>query len=187
MSIFWFTYYLINTPYSYLANCVRLKKPNFKQENFKQEKIDYNQCNDTQIYKLHLQSQNWKNIQWKHNFQVFVPRTVLYPDTILLLISGGQPSENGNKIGIKLVQIGSSPFAILHQVPNQLLYDGQKEDDLIAHTLERYLETKDSCLLLLFPMVKSVIQAITALTEFTEKEWSRPIEKFVITRASKRG
>ena len=118
---------------------------------------------------------------------MFVPRAVLYPDTILLLISGGQPSENNNEIAIKLVQIGSSPFAILHQVSNQLLYDGRKEDDLIDHTFERHLETKDSCSLLLFPMLKSVIQAITALTEFTKKAWSRPIEKFVITKASKRG
>ena len=71
------------------------------------------------------------------------------------------------------------------KVPNQPLYEGRKEDDLIAHTFEKYLESEDSGWLLLFPMVKSATQAMTALTQFTQQELAQKIDNFVITGASK--
>ncbi len=149
------------------------------------------QYDNGQIYNLRLVSQIWKEIQWEHNLQVFVPADIYYPETMLILVTGGstgsQPSDNDNAIGIELARRAGSVLAVLYQVPNQPLYEGRKEDDLIAHTFEKYLESEDSSWLLLFPMVKSATQAMTALTQFTQQELAQKIDNFVITGASKRG
>ena len=189
MQLYWLSLYMtmvVGTPKPDLAEYVQREEPTFSWQ-----QIDHIQHDSGQIYNLHLVSQIWKKIQWKHNLQVFVPKSIRYPDTMLLLVSGGstdsQPPDKDNEMGLKLAQMTGSAFAILHQVPNQPLYDGRKEDDLIAHTFEKYLETKDSSWLLLFPMVKSATQAMTALTQFTAQKLRGKIEKFVITGASKRG
>jgi PhoPQ-activated pathogenicity-related protein len=77
------------------------------------------------------------------------------------------------------------PIATLFNVPNQPIWD-LKEDDLIAYSFDKFLETKDPSWPLLFPMAKSAIRAMDAIQSYT-KNSDDPITRFVVTGASKRG
>ena len=143
------------------------------------------------VYSLKLTSQEWKGIVWRHNLQVFVPSELIYPSSMLLVVNGGsndsQPDKEDMELGLKLAILSGSACAVLSQVPNQPLYDGKREDDLIAHTFEKYLELGDATWLLLLPMVNSAIKAMDTAQIFMDQTLQITVKDFVITGASKRG
>ena len=150
-------------------------------------KIDGEQSGD-RIYDLQFVSQIWQDNKWQHQLQVYLPVGVAPNSTMFLWVTGGSARADYVWLGMELARKIRAPVAFLYHIPNQPLLDGNlREDDLIAETFVRYLNTKDENWPLLFPMVKSVVKAMDVLQAFGRKEMARPIDKFIVAGASKRG
>ena len=143
---------------------------------------------DDRIYDLHFISQNWQEHTWAHQLQVYQPRNAAPNSTLFLWVTGGSARPAHVALGLALARKIKAPVAFLYHIPNQPLLESKlREDDLIAETFVRYLKTKDETWPLLFPMVKSVVKAMDVLQAFGKQEWGKPVNKFIISGASKRG
>lgn len=137
-----------------------------------------------------LQSQTWQGIPWEHDLVIFLPGKASSTKKLVLINAGGKfDLKNPGKlaIGASIAQRIGAPVAVLLGIPNQPLFDGLREDDLIAETFVRYIKGGDESWPLLFPMVKSLVRAMDAIEEFSGKEWDEAVEEFVVAGASKRG
>ena len=149
---------------------------------------------------LTLTSQTWKGIAWKH--QLFLVKPAQVDPTAkhaLLLIGGGNWRDElaDPKTQIKLpgeaqvlalvAEQMKMPVAILLHVPQQPIFDGKREDQIISHTFREFLKTGDDDWPLLAPMVKSAVRAMDATEDAAKKEWGLDVKTFTITGASKRG
>ncbi len=152
---------------------------------------------------IDLKSQSWRSepevdrTLWEHWLTIVKPDGV-QAKTAMLLISGG-----GNKGGapddaagmVRQLAIGSkSVVAELKQVPNQpleFLQDGKKrvEDDLIAYTWVKLMQTGDPTWTARMPMVKSAVRAMDTVQAVlaSDEGGKLPIDSFVVAGASKRG
>lgn len=140
------------------------------------------------VYDLRLTSQVWQGTLWHHRLRVVTPMARQHmPPLALLLIGGSGEGTRELEEGSLLARELGAPVAILHDVPNQPLLGGLMEDDLLAYTFVRFLETHDPSWPLLLPMVKGVVKAMDAVQAFMEGERRTHISGFVVTGASKRG
>ena len=147
-------------------------------------KVDVGNC---EVVSIKLKSQVWEGIVWEHDLVIFSPKDTDIQDKMFLLNSGGKMKPDGLPYGVMLATMMKAPVAMLLGIPNQPLFEGKTEDNLIAETFVRYLDTKDDGWPLLFPMVKSLVKAMDAIQEYTAKEGPKRTEKFVVGGASKRG
>lgn len=152
------------------------------------------------IYQVLLTSQQWREFTWKHQLNIVVPNMVKH-DGALLFISSGRmqrdvPSEpewhdlagDGMIQSVaRMAEENGAVAALLRQVPNQPLYGGMTEDELISYTLHQFQKDTDYTWPLLFPMVKSAVKAMDAVQDFVGGRTSQAINRFVVTGLSKRG
>jgi len=159
--------------------------------------VDKLKAHGVKAYRLVFTSQEWQNIEWKHELVVIVPGRLKYKDA-LLFITGGSMNKNGKpnlhgwdegmtKALAEIAKHNRAVTAILWQVPNQPLYDNLTEDALISYTLHNYRNDGDYNWPLLFPMTKSAVRAMDVVQELTEKKCKRPVSDFLVAGASKRG
>ena len=150
---------------------------------------------------LILTSQTWKDIVWKHQLFLLKPASCK-DDTknAILFIAGSSwkdeyelPPAADRKLpgeaqifALQAEKLGT-PVAILLHCPFQPMFDGKKEDQIIAMTFKNYLETGDTTWPLLLPMVKTAVRAMDATQQASEKQWGLGIESFTVTGGSKRG
>jgi PhoPQ-activated pathogenicity-related protein len=139
---------------------------------------------------LKLTSQVWKGITWTHSLYVYEPSRAVDTDAMLLFVTGRdtgeKPGLDDHKRFFGVAHACGARVAVLFQVPNEPLLDGKKEDELIAETFVRYLQTGDEDWPLLFPMVKSAVRAMDAVQAWTRGR-GKPAARFVVTGGSKRG
>ena len=154
---------------------------------------------DARVAELRLVSQTWQGVPWKHRVFVLRPKALRAPEQALLFVTGGAwrasydeapgaPSWPGplhlaaagaNQAGVCLVMV--------EQIPFQPMFDGLREDALIAYTFAQWLATGRDDWPLLFPMVKGAVRAMDAAQAFLAERWDVPVKRFMVTGASKRG
>jgi PhoPQ-activated pathogenicity-related protein len=153
-----------------------------------------------QYKELILTSQTWRGIPWKHQLFLIRPAQVdPAAHHALLMIAGGNWSDKladpatplklpgEAQILAILAETLKMPVAILLHVPQQPIFDGKREDQIIAYTFREYLKSGDDTWPLLAPMAKSAVRAMDATQEAMKKEWNLDVATFTITGASKRG
>jgi PhoPQ-activated pathogenicity-related protein len=134
---------------------------------------------------IELTSQTWQGRPWQHTILLRQPKKLAARGTGILYITGDGPRDGDYRQLAFFSEATGMPVAMLFDVPNQPLWD-MREDDLIAHTFQKYIETRDPEWPLLFPMAKSALRAMDAVQGVT-KNADNPLTKFVVTGASKRG
>jgi len=139
------------------------------------------------LWQIELTSQTWQKIPWTHDLVVALPKDAKPTSTMLLYNTGGRANAANMVLQLELAKRIQAPVAFLFGIPKQPLFDGKKEDALIAETFVRYLDTKDADWPLLFPMVKSLVKAMDALQAFAKEQWKTELTGFVVSGASKRG
>jgi PhoPQ-activated pathogenicity-related protein len=155
--------------------------------NFSWKVVGEQQTNGFAITRLELTSQQWREHLWQHSLQMVRPEKVRNPQIGFLFITGDGRGTRELGIAMTVAERAGAVATVLTRVPNQPLYDGRKEDALIAYTLDQYLKSGDRTWPLLFPMVKSAVRAMDAAQEFVQKTHQQKIEKWVVSGASKRG
>ena len=155
-------------------------------------------------YILDLTSQTWRSEKdvdrpvWKHWLTIVKPDNLKH-HTGFLYIGGGDnddkmPADSTERT-VELAKYTGSMTAELYTVPNQpLIFTDSKdekryEDNIIAYTRVKYMDTRDPNWLVRLAMVKSGVRAMDAIQEFSASaaggNWK--LDDFVVSGGSKRG
>ncbi len=142
---------------------------------------------DAAVFPLAFNSQTWRGLVWSHQLQVIRPSAVRNPGLAFLYVTGDGDGEGDLPMLRAVADRSGALAAVITAVPNQPLFNGLREDALIAYTLDQYLRTDDKTWPLLFPMVKSAVRAMDVVQAFARKEFKQEIGAFIVSGASKRG
>ncbi|MCK3682833.1 PhoPQ-activated protein PqaA family protein [Maribellus sp. YY47] len=163
---------------------------------FKWEVQDQLTADGVTLYRVIFTSQTWRDLVWKHELTIMVPDDLKHHDALLFITGGsvknGEPNiHQWDKDEIKMFSqmaiTNKAITAIVWQVPNQPIFDGKKEDEIISYTFHNFQSDNDYTWPLLFPMTKSAIRAMDAIQEFAKKDLKTKVNEFVVSGASKRG
>lgn len=169
---------------------------NNADKSFKWEVHDKTKAEDVTLYRIIFTSQTWRDIVWKHELSIMVPDDLNYKDALLFITGGsvknGEPNIHKwdkDEIALfsQIAKINKAITAIVWQIPNQPLFGGLTEDEIISYTFHNFQNDHDYTWPLLFPMTKSAIRAMDVIQEFAKKELKTKVNEFVVSGASKRG
>ena len=138
------------------------------------------------VTQISFTSQRWQEGLWTNDVWILQPPELRHPEIAALFVMGDNATNNLRTAGEAALRAGAWAV-VLARVPNQPLYDGRREDALIAFTFDKFLKTGDESWLLLLPMVKSAVRTMDLTQSWLASQHLSPPEKFVVTGASKRG
>jgi PhoPQ-activated pathogenicity-related protein len=153
-------------------------------------------------YLLHMTSQQWRGPNevnrpiWRHWVTIYKPEAV-NSSIGLLFITGGSDDEHP-KLDSMLASIATTTKSVvteLRDIPNQPLtfagdpFGPRKEDEIIAYTWRKFIDTGDANWPLRLPMTKAAVRAMDTVTSFLETLQPPPVrvDHFVVAGESKRG
>ncbi|MDX1604625.1 MAG: PhoPQ-activated protein PqaA family protein [Candidatus Competibacterales bacterium] len=153
-------------------------------------------------YVIEMTSQQWRDASevdrpiWQHEVVINVPR-FRENDTALLIIAG---SSNPPSLDTELsneIQLGLNAFGMIgvlvKQIPNQPLVfaddDGRqrKEDEILAYSMDKYLETEDPEWPVHVAMTKAAVRAMDTAQDLLAREEGITVPDFIVLGGSKRG
>ena len=144
--------------------------------------------NKSVVYELKLTSQKWRDIIWTHRLKIYIPSKLDKKNNLaLFMISGSSSGNDQLAFAASVANAIHVPAALLQDVPNQPLYNGLREDALIAATFSDFITNGNPTDLLLFPMANSAVKGMDAVSDFCKKNLKIKIDQFVTCGASKRG
>lgn len=152
---------------------------------------------------LRMTSQEWRTptdvtpTVWEHWLRIDVPQKVS-SSIGLLYVRGGSIGRERPKPEDKFLTLATMTHTIvseLFDVPNEPLtfahdpYGPRKEDEIIAYSWRKFIETGDSSWPLRLPMTKAAVRAMDTVTSFSasKRGGHHVVDRFVVTGASKRG
>ena len=181
-----------------LDDYVRAPDDSFSWKIVKSEQFD-----GGQTFVLDMISQNWRTsedvdrTEWQHWVTVAVPTKVNSNKGFMYIgggSNGGNPPDGPNEMVQQIALATGTAVAEVRMIPNQRLEfhgDGRRrsEDDLIAYTWVKFLETGDATWPARNPMVKSVVRAMDAVTELLASDdgGNQVVDEYVVAGGSKRG
>ena len=154
-------------------------------------------------YLVRMTSQQWRSpaevnqCLWIHWMRIYIPQSVGF-STGMLYIRGAStsdtPPQSDNSLGLIAVATRSVVTELLN-VPNEPLTFAndpagpRTEDEIIAYTWRKFLDTGDSAWPLRLPMTKAVVRAMDTVTAIaqTPQAGSHRVDRFFVLGASKRG
>jgi PhoPQ-activated pathogenicity-related protein len=173
--------YFTASPSTALADYVNKKDTAYQWQVHERRETDQGT-----YYYLQFVSQQWQGILWQHHLAVFFPHRATFPNTMLLVLRHLEQKQPDLNSLIAIAQETGSPCSILYGVPNQPLFEGKEEEELINHTFLEYIRTGDKTWPLLFPMVKSTVRSMDALQALSQQHNQSAVDGFVVTGHSKR-
>lgn len=132
---------------------------------------------------LEVRSQTWRGIPWMHNVVFFEGRALKTGQPTLIFLSGGSAKSEDLAVIRRVSELSGISTALITNIPNQPLFGDRREDALLAYTFDQYARTGESDWPVIFPMVKSIVKGMDAISHFTA---GRAME-FAVSGASKRG
>ncbi|MEZ6068944.1 MAG: PhoPQ-activated pathogenicity-related family protein [Pirellulales bacterium] len=176
---------------------------NAPDDSFSWKIVSTKEFDGGKAYVLDMTSQTWRSedevdrTKWQHWVTVAVPDKLTSNIGFMFIgggSNGGNPPDGPNGMVNQIALRTGTVVAEVRMIPNQRLEffgDGKKrsEDDLIAYTWVKYLETGDPTWPARNPMVKSVVRAMDAVTELLASDdgGNRVVDQFVVAGGSKRG
>lgn len=143
---------------------------------------------DSSVLSMTVTSGTWHGTTWTHQVMVIKPRELRPNSPAVLWITGDGAGRGAEGALMRLLaDRAGAVVAVLGNVPRQPLFDGLREDALIAFSFARFAETGDTTWPALLPMTRAAVYSMTAIQEAVEKTWAIKLRSFLVTGASKRG
>lgn len=152
---------------------------------------------------LDVTSGEWRSAEevnrttWRHDVILTVPKNS-DTSTALVIINGGSndgepPAQNGDEVSTAelVATLVRTPVVSISQIPNQPLTifgegEDMVEDDLVASSWYKAIETGDPTWSAYFPMARAVVRSMDAVQDHMSG-LDRRVDNFVLTGFSKRG
>lgn len=162
---------------------------------YKFEVVRTFQQGGAQITVIDLTSQMWRAeadpAVWRHRLTICTPAEVKSRTGFLYLAEGDNPEPMPKKANALLPYLAKwtgTVTAELRMLPNQpTKFAGEngrarREDEIVAYTWTKYLETGDERWPIRLPMTKAAVRAMDTITAHT-----KAVDRFVVAGVSKRG